>query len=105
MSRASLRLCLALVTCLASSGCASVDPITGLTGRQQDRIDQAVQQVAFVHPDCPKTQLKVARVSPDGRHIEISVCGGVRRYQDISPIIGGSAADPVWIDVTAATVR
>ena|SRR5215468_7718384 len=105
MGRASLRLCLALVGFLASSGCASIDPTTGLTSRQQDRIDQAIEQVAFLYPDCPKTELKVARVSPDRRYIEVSVCGGVRRYQDISPIIGGSGADPVWLDVTAATAR
>jgi hypothetical protein len=94
---------------LASGGCVTVDPVTGLTSRQQDRLDQAIEQVAFLYPDCPKTELKVARISPDRRYIEVSVCGGVRRYQDISPKNiggeGGNGADPVWVDVTAATAR
>lgn len=109
MSRASLRVGLALAASLASSGCATVDASTGLPSRQQDGIDRAVEQIAFLYPDCPKTELKVARVSPDGRVIEVSVCGGVRRYQDISPKNiggeGGNGADPVWTDITAVTAR
>jgi len=102
-------ICLALLAFLVSSGCASVDPLTGISSRQQDRIDRAVERVAFIYPDCPKAELKVARVSPDGRLIEVSVCGGVRRYQDVSPKNiggqGGYGADLAWIDVTVATAR
>ena len=87
-------ICLALLAFLVSSGCASVDPLTGISSRQQDRIDRAVERVAFIYPDCPKAELKVARVSPDGRLIEVSVCGGVRRYQDVSPRnIGGEGGN------------
>ena len=89
-----------------ASGCPQALNAAGIPNYQQDRIDSAIEQGAFRYPDCPRAEIRLSRVSSDGRHIELSVCGTPRRYDDISPdLFSGPSAQPTWVDVTAATAR
>ena len=87
------------------TGCPHSLNAAGIPNYLQDRIDRAIEQAVFRYPDCAK-DIHLGRVSVDGRHIELSVCGSVRRFDDLSPdLISGPAASPTWVDVTAATAR
>jgi len=64
----------------------------------------AMDHAAFFHPECPRSEIQVSRVSADRRFAELVVCGKTRRYQDIAPVIYGDAAPkaPTWIEITPA---
>lgn len=73
---------------LASAGCSSV--------RDQETL---LQKVAFDRGDCPVERLRLVRISPDRRTVEVDACGALRRYQDIHSG-NKSSAPAVWLDVT-----
>ena len=100
------RTLLSLLVALVSAGCLTARNAAGVPNYQQDRVDRAIDEVAFLYPECPRAEIRLGRVAPDGRLAELSVCGVGRGYQDISPdLAGGPGAYSTWVDVTAATAH
>ncbi len=113
-----MRIAWSTVVLLCAMACATTAPGT-LPPARYDRLERAgslpgvhpnvaiaIQHALFFHPDCPRWEIQVQRVSDDLRFAELRVCGTVRRYQDIAPSISGRGAvtdAPTWIEVTRAT--
>jgi hypothetical protein len=101
----AFRLVTAVLIATTATACAV--NAAGHTTYEQQRIDEsvarAIEHAAFFHPDCSASDIRVKRMSQDGRLLELSVCGTVRRYQDVSPEPSRSSGGPTWVDVTAAT--
>jgi hypothetical protein len=98
----------ALVSILLGTGCAV--NAAGRTPLEQQQYDfstqRAIEHAAFFHPGCALPEIKVLRLSDDRRYLELSVCGQVRRYQDLTPRTSQYSAayvEPTWVDVTATT--
>ena len=90
------------------SGCAV--NAAGRTPVEQQEYDfatqRAIEHAAFFHPGCSPAAITVVRLSEDRKYLELSVCGQVRRYQDITPRQtqhSRAYPEPTWVDVTAAT--
>jgi len=69
-------------------------------------VSLAIANAAFFHPECPPSEVQVQRVSQDRRYAELLVCGTLRRYQDIAPVVSGRSTSvdaPTWIEVTSPT--
>lgn len=105
--RTGIRTCVGALLVLAT-GCHGLAlNSSGIPNYQQDRLELALQQVAFRYPECARAEIRQVRVSPNGRLVELSICGTSRWYQDVSEDGGVPAACPnhcpTWIDVTSAT--
>jgi hypothetical protein len=95
-----------VLVAFAATGCAV--NAAGHTQFEQENIDssvgRAIEDAAFFHPDCSPVNIQVKRVDKEGRLLELSVCGAVRRYQNVSPAdYWQTPPGPIWVDVTAAT--
>ncbi len=108
-----------LLTCLfiaLQGGCAETAagtvppasyPLLPFTtpGGVDPSVARAIEHAVFFHPECPSSEVQVTRVSADRRFAELRVCGTVRQYQDIAPVVWntGAALAPTWIEITSAT--
>jgi len=83
----------------AASGSSAPSPVLDRS------VARAIEQAAFFH-NCAADHISVRRLSEDRRSLVLDVCGPIRGYQDIRPLLVGSAsvsvADPIWIEVPAA---
>jgi hypothetical protein len=110
------RLCSVLLA-LAATGCA--ENAAGLSSPAQPAIRSspppainpsakpAIEHAAFFYPECPKSAVRVRRLSEDRHYLELVVCGAVRHYQDIAPDVRTRSLldvhEPIWVEVTRAS--
>ena len=107
MTPRASRVVAAVLVAFGAMGCATnAAPGTSTASPALDgSVARAIEQAAFFH-NCAADHISVRRLSEDRRSLVLDVCGPIRGYQDIAPLLIGSAsvsaAHPIWIEVPAA---